>query len=964
MRITRHHYFAFILIPVIFFGIFSCSTEISSAGNENFISFKKTGSAFPLAGKGLQGVILMDENEFSGVKKVAGMFSSDLEQVTGVSPVIRVNDNDGGPNPIIIGTLGKNKLIDSLIDEGKLDVDEIRGKWESTLIQVMDNPFEGCDRALVIVGSDKRGTIYGMFDISRKIGVSPWYWWADVPVKKHEEIYLRKGRYILGEPKVRYRGIFLNDEEPALGSWARENYGGFTHGFYEKVFELILRLKGNYLWPAMWWASFNSDDPLNPELADELGIVMGTTHHEPMMRAHAEWKQYGGKEWNYATNEEQLRQFWTEGIERMDTRESIVSLGMRGDGDMAMSEETNIALLEKIVDDQRKIIEETTGKPAAGTPQLWALYKEVQEYYDMGMRVPDDVTLLLCDDNWGNIRRLPEVNSEPRKGGYGIYYHFDYVGGPRNYKWINTNPLPRVWEQMNLAYRYGVDRIWLVNVGDLKPMELPISFFLDLAWDPDQWPAERLDEYTVLWAEEQFGEPHAGEIAEILRLYPKYNNRRKPELLNEKTYSLVHYREFERIVAEYNTLKKMAEDLYESIDPGLRDAFYQLVLHPVEACSNLNEMYYFTALNHLYAEQERSTTREMATRVRELYLKDSLISVRYHEISGGKWNHMMSQTHIGYTYWQQPEKNSIPDLLEIKVPDKGILKVAVEGSRDSWPGSQSKPNLPVFDNLNDQQYYIEIFNTGKAGLNYRIEQDNGLLEFSEIAGKIENQEKIIVSVNWDVVDEGMNKGSFYVIPESGEKVSIQFKILKTQEVNESGSPVFVENNRVVSMNAENFTREINADNAWFEIIQGMGRTGSSVTTFPVTVNPGELPGPGPVLEYDFYLLDKPEEDSIGVIVYLSPTLDFHSRGLFYAISIDEGESQKLNIFDRYLPWAWGRAVSNNIYTIKTRLRVDSDGRHTLRYRPVSGGIVLQKIVIDNGGLKPSYLGPPESNKPD
>ncbi|MDP3435325.1 MAG: glycosyl hydrolase 115 family protein, partial [Bacteroidota bacterium] len=448
------------------------------------ITFSKEKQDISIVTGGTAVPIVIDAGEFPGIVRVAKLFQDDIFQVTSLKPELVVGELPKSESIIIAGTIGKSKLIDQLVASGKLNISDLEGKWETSLIQVIKNPFPRIKQALVIAGSDKRGTIFGLFDLSRQIGVSPWHFWSDVPAKKHSELYARSGRYISGEPKVKYRGIFLNDEEPALGRWAVKNYGGFNHQFYEKVFELILRLKGNYLWPAMWWASFNTDDPINPELAEEMGIVMSTTHHEPMMRAHAEWKIKKGAAWNYETNKDTLQQFWKEGIERMDKHESIVSMGMRGDGDMAMTAETNIALLEKIVADQREIIENVTGKPASETPQLWALYKEVQDYYDNGMRVPDDVTLLLCDDNWGNVRKLPRPDDKPRAGGYGIYYHFDYVGGPRNYKWLNTSPLPAVWEQMHMAYEHGVDRIWLVNVGDLKPMELPISFFLDYAWNP------------------------------------------------------------------------------------------------------------------------------------------------------------------------------------------------------------------------------------------------------------------------------------------------------------------------------------------------------------------------------------------------------------------------------------------------------------------------------------------------
>ncbi|MEJ2306135.1 MAG: glycosyl hydrolase 115 family protein, partial [candidate division WOR-3 bacterium] len=539
----RYSKIALLLIVLIV----SCSTAEKITEAAPYISVNREEGRFPLSTSGKSAPLYVSSEDYSGVIKVAKLFQSDIQRVTDSKPEIFIGEAPNSKEIVIIGTIGKSKIIDKLIADKKIEVKDILGKWETFIRQVIENPLPGVERALVIIGSDKRGTIYGMLDLSEKIGVSPWYYWADVPVKKKENLYISPGRYSLGEPDVKYRGIFINDEEPALGGWVRETFGGFNSKFYEKVFELILRLKGNYLWPAMWGKAFYVDDPQNPKLADEYGIVIGTSHHEPLMRAHDEWRRFGEGRWNYELNEENLRKFWREGIRRMDGFESIVTIGMRGDGDEPMTEGTAIALLERIVKDQREIIEEVTGKPASATPQDWALYKEVQDYYDGGMRVPDDVTLLLCDDNWGNVRRLPKLSDSPRSGGYGMYYHFDFVGGPRSYRWLNTMQISRIWEQMHLSYAYGVEEIWIVNVGDIKPMELPIDFFLDYAWNLEKWPAERLPEYTKLWAEQQFGEKYATETAEILNKYTKYNSRRKPESIDSTTYSLIDYREAERV---------------------------------------------------------------------------------------------------------------------------------------------------------------------------------------------------------------------------------------------------------------------------------------------------------------------------------------------------------------------------------------------------------------------------------
>ena len=669
----------------VFFLIFSLLFLVSCNSNslinlQKQKSYIQTSSGFAIVNNNEATAIYLSDNDYEGVKKIAQKFQEDIERVTNIKPSVISNEIPSNGTAIIVGTIGNSSLIDQLIEEKKLEVSLIKGKWETFLIQTIKNPFEGVEEALVIVGSDKRGTIYGMFDVSYEIGVSPHHFWADVPSKKKENVFITRGSYTKGSPKVKYRGIFINDEAPALSGWAFEKFGGFNAEFYDHVFEYILRMKGNYLWPSMWGRMFYENDPQNPILANEYGIVMGTSHHEPLTRAHAEWQRFGKGEWNYNTNPEGLRKFWTEGMERRGNTETIVTVGMRGDGDEAMSEGTATELLETIVKDQRKIIEDVTGKPAEETPQMWALYKEVQDYYDQGMQVPDDVTLLLCDDNWGNIRKLPALDAKPRKGGYGIYYHYDYVGGPRNYKWINTTQIERVWEQMHLAYEHNADRVWIVNVGDIKPMEFPIEFFLDYAWDPDKWNADNLQDYYTEWAEKQFGSQFAEDIADMLRKYTKYNARRKPELLNIPVYNLTYFNEAEKIVEDYNLLAKKAKDLKQKLPRDYHDAFYQLVEHPIIASANLNELYLATEKNKLYATQGKVIANTYAKKVKELFVKDSLMTKYYHEeLANGKWNHMMSQTHIGYDNWQQPRFNVMPETIlvdentEIEVADEKTL---------------------------------------------------------------------------------------------------------------------------------------------------------------------------------------------------------------------------------------------------------------------------------------------------
>ena len=486
-----------------------CSLTARAA--ERFVSFNTVNDGFLLCPS--NGTITYDDNDWEGVKIAIRNLQNDLKAVTGSD---KAN--------IVIGTVGKSKHLKSYSKINKA----LKGKWEQYIITTDGDK-------LIIAGSDKRGTIYGIYELSRQIGVSPWYWMADAPIAKHDRIYVSRGEYTDGEPAVKYRGIFINDEWPSFGTWCNTHFGGINSKAYSKIFELLLRLKANYLWPAMWDSRFNEDDPLSPKVADEMGIVMGTSHHEPMMRAHKEYvtRKDSVGPWDYAMNPNRLDKFFTEGIERNKSYENIITMGMRGDGDVAMgagNDADNMKTLSKVIASQRNIINKVYGKPASSVPQLWAIFTEVQRYYDAGFTVPDDVTLLLCDNNWGYIRRIGRDFERKRKGGLGLYYHIDMNGGPWNDRWVNTTTVPKLRQQLNLAYKTGLDRIWIINVGDLKPKEMPIDFIMKYAWNPDAIQPGDEKAYQEEFAESIFGKEYASEIADIISKYSKYNLWRKAEV--------------------------------------------------------------------------------------------------------------------------------------------------------------------------------------------------------------------------------------------------------------------------------------------------------------------------------------------------------------------------------------------------------------------------------------------------
>ncbi len=809
MRTTTKLFMAILLAATI--------SISSNANSRPYAVFEKGANRTLIAGpEGIATLCVDSAHEWTGVKWAVESLAEDFLRVTGKKAPISENVKE---HAVVIGTIGRGGFIENYLSPE--DVAALQGAREKYILKTANG-------RVIIAGSDKRGTTYGIYALSAAIGVSPWYWWADVPAEQHTEIYVLDGTYTEGEPKVFYRGIFLNDEAPALTGWVKENTDGYKSGFYKRVFELLLRMKGNFMWPAMWDAAFYDDDPLNMYYADTMGIIMGTSHHEPCARAQKEWHRYGNNVWDYTKNKKALDKFWLDGLKKVKDTEDVITIGMRGDGDMAMEEGTNIALLERIVREQRKLIEKATGRPASETPQVWALYKEVQDYYDKGMKVPDDVTLLLCDDNWGNVRKLPDLSEKPREGGYGMYYHFDYVGAPRNSKWLNCNQVERTYEQMNLCYEYGIRKLWVVNVGDLKPMEYPIQFFLDMAWDPEAISPDTVFDHTVAFAADCFGEELSYEIADIIRLYSKYARRITPELLTADSYSF-NYDEWPTVVREWNDLELRALRVYQKLESRYHDAYDQLVLFPVQAMQNVYEMYYAAAMN---AKAESPVEiNYWAERVEQLFKRDAELCHRYnHEIANGKWNHMMDQNHIGYFMWQEPNEQRMP--------------------------------------------------------------------------KVKTSEE----------------AAFVCHKEADGHISIE---------------------------AANFAR-----NSGVTLLPNLGKTGSSLSTFPVTETPENA--------FVEFLVETASEGKAKLEILLAPTLNFNAnKGLCYAVSVDGGDEQIIN-FNGHYKGELGQWQAEHIIRSFVDVDFGTAGRHYLRFRFLDPGIVLQKIMVDFGGLKPSYLGAPSS----
>ncbi len=666
---------------------------------ERFVSFDSAVEGVPIISNGVPCVVLVADGEDSAVRRAVDNLRKDLAAVAG-NATNNVENNSANAPRIVVGTLGEESL-EGYFAQGLLDRAALEGKREKYLLTTVEN-------SVIIVGSDRRGTVYGVYEFSRQLGVSPWYYWADVPIVTQREAVVSPGTYSDGEPAVRYRGIFLNDEAPCLTTWVKNTFGTDygDHRFYERVFELLLRLKGNFLWPAMWGWAFYADDPANGALADEMGIIIGTSHHEPMARNHQEWARhradYGA--WNYTTNQAVIDQFFREGIERVAGREDLITIGMRGDGDEPMSDEANVQLLQTIINNQREIISTVTGKPADATPQVWALYKEVLDYYNAGMAVPDDVILLLCDDNWGNIRQLPnasdilarhttpnaaDLSSKAQNNRLGLYYHVDYVGAPRNSKWLNMTPIQNMWEQLTLATQYDVDALWVLNVGDLKPMEYPIQFFLDMAWGAkDQFlTPSTLTAHVENYCASSLGTATA---APLLNKYCKYAGRCTAEMLDADTYNLATG-EWQQVVGEWCELERDALRLFCELPEIYCDAYKQLILFPIQAMANLHELYYSVAMNRAYYSAGNDECNRWADRAEQAFRRDRILCDDYNNsIADGKWRGMMTQKHIGYTTWADDfPQDTLPQLFRLPATRGENSANALADSSDNTLGGYS-----------------------------------------------------------------------------------------------------------------------------------------------------------------------------------------------------------------------------------------------------------------------------------
>ena len=937
-----------------------------------------------IAGSGAAAQIYIDPEgrDHEGLSLVARSFADDVQMVAGITPEVVTDAGLLNGTVLLAGSIGNNDLIDTLIAEGKIDVSAIKDKWETFLIRVVENPVAGVDKAVVIVGSDKRGTIYGIFHISELIGVSPWVYWGDVAPKKAPVITIPESKlnYTSKEPSVKYRGIFLNDEWPSLGSWVMNKFGDFNEEFYDKVFVLILRLKGNFMWPAMWSAIFSengkSSNIANAKLADAYGIVMGTSHHEPLYRSGEEWQKiyqkYGtSNEWSFVHNREPITRFWEDGVKRNKDFESLITLGMRGERDSVLGGgiKENIELLKSAIVTQKELLRK---HGLAEAPQVLTIYKEVERFWYgtdevAGLRdweVLDDVTIMLAEDNFGNTRTLPTEAERNREAGWGMYYHFDYHGAPVSYEWINTTPIEKVWEQMSIVYDYGVRNVWIVNVGDLKPQEFPISYFLDIAYDFEKWGTNGINktqEYTRKWTEQQFGNAADNDvldgIAKILSDYTRLNGKRRPEVLTSDTYSCINYNEAYRVLEHAIELENNTKKYYDLMPAEYRDTYYQLVYYPAVASANIVKMQIYAGLNKRYYGLGSVLANKYAVLVEDAIQADEEMQSYYNNVmTNGKWKGIMSSAHIGYVKWND-EGWRYPEVSYVKPASGASMIVDVEATKKGY--SSGKAKLPVFTDLLKESHSITVSNKGNTGFEFTAETSADWIRLDKCSGYVRNWKTIMVSIDWASV----GKSSKGVITVKGAGRTVKVEV--SAELTDTGrlpEMTFVGKNNVISIEAEHFFNKADKRDASWKVIENYGRSLSSVKMYPTTVSFKKAED-GPYLDYRVFVGTEAEYT---LTAYFAPTnnLSRNSR-LRYGVSFDGAAPVIANSLPEEFiagdynndPWCMG--VLDNIHIMTTAHKL-AKGLHVLRFHGLDAGLVMQKLVLSKDPLPASYFGPEES----
>ncbi len=929
-----------------------------------------------------------ESKSFPGVNKVASLVRQDLYLVTG----FRAGEYTRGSkcrNLIIFGTVDRSDYLKELEDNGLIDLEEVRGKWEVYSFQVIDRPMDGVDHAVVIAGSDKRGTIYGLFHLSELLGVSPLVNWNHVLPRKKKNVSLTdKANMVSKEPSVKYRGFFINDEWPAFGNWATEHFGGINAECYERVFELLLRLKGNYLWPAMWNSNFSMDGPglESARLADEFGVVMSTSHHEPCMRSGEEYRLLRGKDsiygdaWDFISNREGITRFWRDGLLRNKSFENVITLGMRGERDsLILSKDAtlqeNIDLIRNVVKTQNDLIKETIDEDISKVPRQIVLFNEVEEFFYGDEDTPgfmndpelENVTLMLSDNNVGYTRTLPSKEMLDHNGGFGMYYHMDMHGGPFSYKWIGSTYLPRVWEQMTAAYEFGVRQIWVTNVGDIGTQELGLSFFLDLAYDVEKWggtDAAITEKYMSEWSERQFEgmlpKSLRSRCSKILWDYTGLLEKRRHEIMNSDVYHPLHFGEADRILEISDGILKEAEAIKKRIADENMSAFISLLYYPACGTANLMKMWILAGRNELFARQNRIEANDYPEEIDKCVKRDASLIDEYESVDGGYYKGFGRSEHVGFVNWNE-EDNKYPVKHFVYGANSPRMLVSRQYDDNYMTGLEWNDHPQTWRDMlrpDVDSIAFDLISGSEKPFRYRIHTDCNWMTFSKTEGEVSKRERITLSVNKALLSDKVT-GTFDI-----ESVGIGM-VHVTVEAAAADVPkgLYIESDGYICIEARHFSDIKDTPKGGFKVLAPYGRCGSAIKAFPVTTDfMKERRRPG--VEYRFFASEDGEYELTFELAPSTP-VTFKAEQ-FIGYSLNGRKTVILNtVWQPDIPFflsrQWREEAMSNVKKVTTTVRC-TKGANSLMFYGMSPGIVLERILLVKKGIElpGSYLGPGES----
>ncbi|MBQ7364350.1 MAG: glycosyl hydrolase 115 family protein, partial [Clostridia bacterium] len=921
------------------------------------------------------------QGEWPGVVRAANDLKQDIIDVCSLDPSV-VSDRSQlvGKTAIIIGSLDKGTTVQNLAKAGKIDISDVEGKWESYRLEVVSDPFDDgtIDVALVIFGSDKRGTIYGIYELSAMLGVSPLKYFADSSADPKTSFVL-KNDYVFfsDEPSVKYRGIFLNDEEQ-LEYWARQLDGDLNMGpnVYLKIFEMLLRLKSNYLWPAMHVCveAFNAF-PENPKNADYYGIVIGTSHCDMLLRNNLnEWDSFkaayraetgytGTISYDYTVCPEIVLEYWRRSVRANKDYEVQWTLGMRGAHDEGFTAVNlnqapwygdSTKLLEEIIEAQRQILREELDNPTLeGVFQVFIPYKEVQAIYNQGLELPDDVMVMWADDNHGFIRDLPNATERERSGGHGVYYHNSYWGpDDESYMWLNTMPLTLFYEEMSKAIRYGADTAWIINVGDIKPGEISMEFLLDYAFHADEYTDETVYAFIEKWAKREFPDADIEMIVSIEKRLCQYTNARKLEHMKVDLFTNVHFNdEFEKRLSAYKTLLDDAEAVYASLKDSKKATFYETVLYQVRSAYYSNAEFFYATKANFAVEMGKSTTAYNCTIQSQWYNELKKYETAYFNkvLMDGKWDGILS-----------PEEYSPPVSPGYAQSSPAISLVQKDGGiivEDEYAESEN-PTL-VFYNYSAGRKFIDVFSKGIDAFDFEVVSCPEFVVLSVKKGTVLDEVRIWASVDFSKLPKS-SEGDIVFSYCDGKTKTVHIQaIVETVSV---GEKTYIEQDGYVSIEAEHYSKSYATDTAYFTTIKDLGRVSGDMiraNSLSLTgIDPDKILRESPYVEYSVYFFSSGD---FTAEVYRLPTLSARGKVRF-AVQIDNGEPIILSGESDYGVgnYAWEEGVFNQIIKHKLTVSIPSAGEHTVRLYMVDPELCFDKIVIYTDGFKPSYFGPDES----